>query len=175
MVRGEPRAPQDTGWQIMSHIDTSQYLDDPDNWAIVEFDALCEIQPALEGIRDLPVGSDLQIVRDEHGTRVVDTVTGHEVTSEADEPYVPPMIRQGQILQQVGMRLAADLPDGYDAIEAKIRILGGTGGYSADLVTGDRRAHPTEPRRVPAHGRAPGVGLPSGGRHLVHGHTRRHP
>lgn len=139
MVRGEPRAPQDTGWQIMSHIDTSQYLDDPDNWAIVEFDALCEIQPALEGIRDLPVGSDLQIVRDEHGTRVVDTVTGHEVTSEADEPYVPPMIRQGQILQQVGMRLAADLPDGYDAIEAKIRILGGTGGYSADLVTGDRR------------------------------------
>lgn len=139
MVRGEPRAPRDTGWQIMSHVDTSEYLDDPDNWAIVEFDALCEIQPALAQIRDLPVGSDLQIVRDERGTRVVDTPTGREVFDDAGEPEVPPMIRQGQILQEVGSRLAADLPEGYDALEAKIRILGGTGGYSADLVKGDRR------------------------------------
>ena len=68
MVRGESTAPADNGWQIMSHIDTSEYL----NW-------------------DLPVGSDLQIVRDELGIRIVDTPTGREIPVE--NLYVPPSQR----------------------------------------------------------------------------------
>ena len=88
MVRGESKAPADNGWQIMSHIDTSEYLNDTSNWQIVDFNDLCAIEPALIGIWDLPVGSDLQIVRDELGIRIVDTPTGREIPVE--NLYVPP-------------------------------------------------------------------------------------
>ena len=87
MVRGESKAPADNGWQIMSHIDTSEYLNDTSNWQIVDFNDLCAIEPALIGIWDLPVGSDLQIVRDELGIRIVDTPTGREIPVE--NLYVP--------------------------------------------------------------------------------------
>ena len=91
MVRGESKAPADNGWQIMSHIDTSEYLNDTSNWQIVDFNDLCTIEPALIGIWDLPVGSDLQIVLDELGIRIVDTPTGREIPVE--NLYVPPSQR----------------------------------------------------------------------------------
>ena len=91
MVREPSKAPADNGWQIMSHIDTSEYLNDTSNWQIVDFNDLCAIEPALIGIWDLPVGSDLQIVRDERGIRIVDTPTGREIPVE--NLYVPPSQR----------------------------------------------------------------------------------
>ncbi|WP_208004402.1 hypothetical protein [Labedella populi] len=56
-----------------------------------ELHELCAIEPALIGIGDLPVGSDLQLVHDELGIRVVDTATGREVPRES--LYVPPQHR----------------------------------------------------------------------------------
>lgn len=91
MVRGESHHPADNGWQIMSHIDTSDYLNDPSNWQVVSFNDLCSIEPALIGIWDMPVGSDLQIVRDELGIRIVDTPTGREIPRE--NLYTPPAWR----------------------------------------------------------------------------------
>ena len=91
MVREPSSAPYDNGWQIMSHIDTSEYLNDPSNWQVADFNDLCTIEPALIGIWDLPVGSDLQIVRDELGIRIVDTPTGREIPVE--NFYVPPSQR----------------------------------------------------------------------------------
>lgn len=91
MVRRPSKAPADNGWQIMSHIDTSEYLNDSSNWQIVDFNELCAIEPALIGIWDLPVGSDLQLVDDELGIRIVDTATGREVPRES--LYVPPQHR----------------------------------------------------------------------------------
>lgn len=58
----------DNGWRIMSHIDTSEYLDVRDNWQIVDYNDVCYIEPALVGIWDFKVGSDLQIVRDERAS-----------------------------------------------------------------------------------------------------------
>lgn len=43
---------------------------------------------ALIGIWNLPVGSDLQLVRDEVGIRIVETPTGREIPAE--ELYSPP-------------------------------------------------------------------------------------
>lgn len=88
MVRVPSQMPADNGWQIMSHLDTTEYLNDPANWRIVDFNDLCAIEPALIGIWDMPVGSDLQIVRDELGIRIFDTPTGREIPVEAW--YVPP-------------------------------------------------------------------------------------
>lgn len=88
MVRLPSQMPADNGWQIMSHLDTTEYLNDLANWQIVDFNDLCAIEPALIGIWDMPVGSDLQIVRDELSIRIFDTPTGREIPVEAW--YVPP-------------------------------------------------------------------------------------
>lgn len=92
MVRKPSQASVDNGWQIFSHIDTSEYLNESSNWQIVDYNDLCAIEPALIGIWDLPVGSDLQLVRDELGIRVVETATGREIPQE--ELYVPPQFRE---------------------------------------------------------------------------------
>jgi len=79
MVREESRAGADNGWRIFSHLDTTEYLHDADNMEVVDFNRVCEIEPALIEIWDLPVGSDLQIVDEGDGIRVVDTRTGEEI------------------------------------------------------------------------------------------------
>lgn len=73
MVREQSQAPVDNGWRIFSDIDTSEYLADPANLQITDYNDVCAIEPALIGIWDMPVGSDLQLVDDELGIRIVDT------------------------------------------------------------------------------------------------------
>lgn len=63
MVRGESQVPADNGWQIMSHIDTSDYLNDSSNWQIVDFNDLCAIEvfspdAFVEGEDDQGCGGD---------------------------------------------------------------------------------------------------------------------
>lgn len=82
MVRERSNNPADNGWRIFSSIDTSDYLHDSENLQVVDFNRLCEIEPALIGIWDLPVGSDLQIVDDGEGIEVVDTATGRAIPRE---------------------------------------------------------------------------------------------
>ncbi|GLE55279.1 DUF2185 domain-containing protein [Mycobacteroides chelonae] len=91
MVRRQSQNPVDNGWQIMSAIDSSEYLNDTTNWQIIDFNDLCNIEPALVGIWDLRVGSDLQIVRDTHGIRIFDTPSGLQIPME--NLYVPPRDR----------------------------------------------------------------------------------
>ena len=93
MTRVPSQAPVDNGWRIFSHIDTSEYLADPNNLQITDFNAACAIEPALIGIYDFPVGSDLQIVDDGEGIHIVDTPTGREIPQE--NLYVPPDHRAG--------------------------------------------------------------------------------
>ncbi|OLT06393.1 hypothetical protein BJF90_16470 [Pseudonocardia sp. CNS-004] len=81
MVREESRAAADNGWRIFSSIDTDEYLADSGNMVIAEYNRLCGIEPALIGIWDLPVGSDLQLVDDGRSIKIVDTPSGREITS----------------------------------------------------------------------------------------------
>lgn len=91
MVRVASTGGADNGWQISSHIDTAEYLNDQSNWQIVAFNDVCNIKPALVCIYDFPVGSDLQIVRDERGISIYDTPSGRQIPE--DEFYVPPQFR----------------------------------------------------------------------------------
>ena len=50
------------------------------------------LEPAVIGIYDLPVGSDLQIVDDGESIRVVDTATGDTVATR--QFYLPPQYRE---------------------------------------------------------------------------------
>lgn len=69
LTREAPIAPQDTGWRILSDRDTDEYLDDPANMTVVDFNDICDIEPACIGIYDLPVGSDIQLVVEPDGRR----------------------------------------------------------------------------------------------------------
>lgn len=91
MVRYPSTGGADNGWAIMSDIDTSEYLDDRSNWRFVAFNDVCNIEPALIGIYEFPVWSELKIVRDEQGIHIVDSPTGREIPRE--EFYVPPQFR----------------------------------------------------------------------------------
>lgn len=90
MLRDPSQDPVDNGWRIMSHLDTAEYLASKP-WQIVDFNDVCMIEPALIGIWDLAVGSDLQLVVDETGKHIVDTPTGREIPLE--NMYVPPQFR----------------------------------------------------------------------------------
>ena len=81
----------DNGWRIMSEIDTSEYLNERTNWQIVDYNDVCYIEPALVGIWDFEVGSDLEMVRDEGGISIYDTPTGRKIPVE--NFYVPPRFR----------------------------------------------------------------------------------
>ena len=69
LTREAPIAPQDTGWRILSDRDTDEYLADPANWTVVDFNDICDIEPACIGIYLLPVGSDIQLVVEPDGRR----------------------------------------------------------------------------------------------------------
>ena len=69
LTREAPIAPQDSGWRILSDRDTDEYLADPANMTVVDFNDICDIEPACIGIYDLPVGSDIQLVVEPDGRR----------------------------------------------------------------------------------------------------------
>lgn len=87
MVREASQVAADNGWRIFSEVDTEEYLHDAGNLEVVDFNRVCEIEPALLGIWDLPVGSDLELVRDGRHLRVVDAASGAPVP--LDDLYVP--------------------------------------------------------------------------------------
>ena len=91
MWRRPSQTGADNGWRIMSEIDTSEYLNERTNWQIVDYNDVCYIEPALIGIWDFEVGSDLEIVRDERGITIYDVPTGRPIPAE--NFYVPPRFR----------------------------------------------------------------------------------
>jgi len=79
LVREVSVNPQDNGWRFFSAIDDETYLDDPGNLQVVSFNSVADIEPAIIPILHLPVGSDLELVRDESGVRFVDSTTGEGI------------------------------------------------------------------------------------------------
>lgn len=82
MVRQQPLAPTDTGWRILSAIDTEDYLADPANLEVTDYNLLCALEPALIGIWAMPVGTDLQIVEQDGRLLVAETATGRVLAPE---------------------------------------------------------------------------------------------
>ena len=69
LTRETPIAPPDTGWRVLSDRDTDEYLSNPANMTVVDFNELCELEPACIGIYDLPIGSNIQLVVEPDGRR----------------------------------------------------------------------------------------------------------
>ena len=82
-VRRERSAnPVDTGWRILSDIDTDDFLNEPGNLIVASFNSIANLEPALIGIYNLPVGIDLQLVVQDGRRRWHDNTTGQEITDQ---------------------------------------------------------------------------------------------
>lgn len=83
LERDESQDPVDNGWRVISEIDDSDYLSNTDNWQIVDFNEVCEIEPAIIAIWQLPVGTELTLVTDDDGrTMFIDDSTGEPLSDE---------------------------------------------------------------------------------------------
>lgn len=66
----------DNGWRFISDIDTDDYLADNNNWCILSYEAVIEIEPAIISIYHMPIGTDLTLIREGNKLFFVDTNTG---------------------------------------------------------------------------------------------------
>lgn len=76
---------QDNGWRFFSDIDTDVYLSDADNLEICDFNTVANIEPAVTAIFDFPVGTDLELVRDNGKMAFYDNLTGQLVYPKVNE------------------------------------------------------------------------------------------
>jgi len=72
----------DNGWRFLSDIDTEEYLADKNNWCILAYESVIEIEPAVLLIYDMPVGTDITLLQEEKGKVFVDTNTGKPINSK---------------------------------------------------------------------------------------------
>lgn len=63
--RHDPLNHTDNGWRFLSDIDTKEYCRDPRNFVVVAWETVVAIEPEVEKIFDLPIGSDLALDFDE--------------------------------------------------------------------------------------------------------------
>ncbi|MEL7570638.1 MAG: DUF2185 domain-containing protein [Eubacteriaceae bacterium] len=75
-VREESQREIDNGWRFLSEIDTEEYLNDIQNWCILPYEAVIEIEPAVLVIYDMPTGTDIALICEGGRKYFVDTNTG---------------------------------------------------------------------------------------------------
>ena len=78
---------QGNGWIAFGDSDTQEYVDNPDNMAVVDFNELAKIEPAVVNVYYMPFGADLEFRTDGTGAYFVDTATGQEIR----EQVLPPL------------------------------------------------------------------------------------
>lgn len=74
MFREESTNPQDNGWRFLSDIDDQEYVSNPDNLVIWDFNQIAKIEPAIIKLYDYPVGTDVQIIRENGKVRFYDNI-----------------------------------------------------------------------------------------------------
>lgn len=79
LIREQSVDKVDNGWRFFSDIDDDDFINNPDNLAICDFNTIANIEPALIGIYLLPVESDLQLVVEDGKISFFDNMTGEQV------------------------------------------------------------------------------------------------
>lgn len=65
----------DNGWRFLSDIDTDEFLEDPSNMTICDWNTIVEIEPAVIGIFDMPIGTDITLIYEDNKKYFIDTDT----------------------------------------------------------------------------------------------------
>jgi hypothetical protein len=80
----------DTGWRFFSDIDDSDYVNDPDNLIVCDFNTIANIEPAILGIYGMPAGTDLQLVIEKGKKLFYDNLTEKQVEISDKLPWLQP-------------------------------------------------------------------------------------
>ena len=88
MFRGEALDPYDNGWIAYGEGDTQEYVNDTDNLAIVDFNTLANIEPAVLMIYEMSIGADLEFKSDTTGKYFIDLTTGQEIRNKVKSPLM---------------------------------------------------------------------------------------
>lgn len=75
-LREEPMNKNDNGWRFFSDIDTEEYINNPHNLMICDFNTVVDIEPAIIAIYKFPFGSDLELIQNDKGLVFCDSLTG---------------------------------------------------------------------------------------------------
>jgi len=78
-IREESVRSIDNGWRFLSEIDTDEYLSNVDNWCVLAYESVIEIEPAVLAIYDMPVGTELTLILDGKKRYFADTRTGEPI------------------------------------------------------------------------------------------------
>ena len=78
-VREQSANLMDNGWRFFSAADDAEYVNDPQNLAVCDYNTVAEIEPAIIAIYLFPVGADLQLVINNGKRFFIDNVTGKKV------------------------------------------------------------------------------------------------
>ena len=70
--------PSDNGWRAIGDTDTQEYIDNPENSMVIDFNTLANIEPAVLAVYDMPIGTDLEFCFDNtwkifNRTRILET------------------------------------------------------------------------------------------------------
>lgn len=74
------------GWIAFGDTDSQEYVNDANNMAVVDFNTLANIEPAVVNVFYMPYGSDLEFRSDKTGSYFVDTRTGQEIREPVKHP-----------------------------------------------------------------------------------------
>ena len=78
--REESVDPVDNGWRFLGADDTEEYINIASNNAVVDFNTVINIEPAVLAIYDMPVGTDLRLEKyADNSLHFFDNITGKEV------------------------------------------------------------------------------------------------
>lgn len=77
--RIEPCNDVDSGWRFYSDIDTDQFLNSSENVQILSWEQMVEIEPVIECIFELPVGTELSFIEKDGIKNFYDASTGLKI------------------------------------------------------------------------------------------------
>jgi len=78
-IRDNPQDESDTGWTFLSEIDDDNFCSKSENFSIVPYIKVIEIEPIVLYIYQMPVGTDMQLVIEKGKRYFADNETGKEI------------------------------------------------------------------------------------------------
>ncbi len=69
----------DNGWRFLSDIDTDDFLNDPMNMSVCDYNTVANIEPAILAIYELPVGSEIELLYEGSKKVFIDCNTGEKL------------------------------------------------------------------------------------------------
>ena len=78
-IKRQSKHKDDCGWVFLSDVDTDEFLNNPKNWCIMTLEDLMEIEPLIVEIYNMPVGTEVTMIREPEDVYFVDTNTGERI------------------------------------------------------------------------------------------------